>query len=80
MADIQVQYDDEPSTPPPKGRAVKSELRLAVEGIKVGYSATFPLNHREELDRVAQRIRQAEPGSKLAVRKFKDCVRVWRIA
>jgi len=78
-SNISVQYDDEPSTPPEKGRCVKSELRLAVEKIKPGYSAFFPEHTRQELERVTQRIRVAQPGSKLALRKLSGGVRVWRL-
>lgn len=73
-----VKYDDAPSEPPPPYAQPKSELRLAIENIKVGYSALFLLHTNEEVSRVVDRVRRKHPDARYTVRKLAGGVRVWR--
>lgn len=75
-----VRYDTEPSEPPPPYARPKSDLRIAIEAIRVGYSALFLQNTNEEVSRVVDRVRRKQPGAKFTVRKLAGGVRVWRTA
>lgn len=75
-----VHYDDTPSEPPPPYAPPKSELRLAIESIRPGYSALFLRHTNEEVSRVVDRVRRKQPDARFTVRKLSGGVRVWRTA
>lgn len=81
MSDTQlVQYDEAPSAPPPRYKPPKSELRLAIEAIRPGYSALFLRHKSAEVSRVVDRVRRDQPDARFTVRRLSGGVRVWRIA
>ncbi len=81
MADAPlVQYDEAPSAPPPPYTPPKSELRLAIERIRPGYSALFLKHTNEQVSRVVDRVRRDQPGARFTVRRLVGGVRVWRVA
>lgn len=75
-----VRYDTEPSAPPPPYAPPKSELRLAIESIRPGYSALFMQHTNGQVSRVVDRVKRDQPDARFTVRKLSCGVRVWRIA